>query len=492
MRCAILWAAAAAARLCGDGQLQSSGYCCAASCGDGCGPCDRGAGCCADAATSPWCVESADVACFVPPGEPEAQNVTFPPEVAPSAEAMRDFASYAGVVSAEPCAFELGREVSVTLTYGDNRVLTAQPHQRGDLDRFRDFASVARLCEEAVGASGVAPAILSVTDSVAYFLEWWHLAANRGGYARRFAYRSFVWFGALPPRLARTGAACRRSRYGEDQWRKREPASVHYAKVAGALAVLERDDVSSLLYVDMDALFDPAALRFVSLDAASAVSRAYADRSVVFAEGDAVRRWRVIGDIFFARNDAWAKRFLALWLSHRCGFKDQYPLWHAVLSSAEEAGCLAYGGEIYAQEYWAARDLDLPFDATRCAGFRLDNGNVARGAGLNATMATPGFPGCPATHLAFAHKIKRNRLATPCVRGFISHLTDNKHQIHRNYAGLDDGARHRAALRASAMKMSLGAIGLDEKDPLADHARPAGAGCCVDGASRCAHWTSCR
>ncbi|KAH8065694.1 hypothetical protein JL722_71 [Aureococcus anophagefferens] len=409
MRCTILWAAAAAARLCGDGQLQSSGYCCAASCGDGCGPCDRGAGCCADAATSPWCVESADVACFVPPGEPEAQNVTFPPEVAPSAEAMRDFASYAGVVSAEPCAFELGREVSVTLTYGDNRVLTAQPHQRGDLDRFRDFASVARLCEEAVGASGVAPAILSVTDSVAYFLEWWHLAANRGGYARRFAYRSFVWFGALPPRLARTGAACRRSRYGEDQWRKREPASVHYAKVAGALAVLERDDVSSLLYVDMDALFDPAALRFVSLDAATAVSRAYATRSVVFAEGDAVRRWRVIGDIFFARNDAWAKRFLALWLSHRCGFKGP-----------------------------------------------------------------------------------RNRLATPCVRGFISHLTDNKHQIHRNYAGLDDGARHRAALRASAMKMSLGAIGLDEKDPLADHARPAGAGCCVDGASRCAHWRGCR
>ena len=38
----------------------------------------------------------------------------------------------------------------------------------------------------------------------------------------------------------------------------------------------------------------------------------------------------------------------------------------------------------------------------------------------------------------------------------------------------------------------MGAIGLDEKDPLADYARLAGAGCCVDGASRCVHWTSCR
>ena len=35
------------------------------------------------------------------------------------------------------------------------------------------------------------------------------------------------------------------------------------------------------------------------------------------------------------------------WLERRCGFKDQYSLWHAVLGMAGAAGCMKYDGEIY-------------------------------------------------------------------------------------------------------------------------------------------------
>ena len=498
MRAWWIRAAAAAAvvdaRLCATGALHATGYCCPAGCGGSCGSCSTAeAACCPSPASSPWCVAEADVRCYVPPGEPEAANATFPAEVAPSDAARRDPSRYRGVVGGGACSFDVGSEVSVTfaLEGGEGSAFTAQPHDARA--KGAALGTAARLCEEGGTAAALrgarVPAILSVTDSVAYFLSWWHLAANRAAYARRFALRSFVWFGPLPASLQRTSALCRSSVYGRDQWRRREAASVHYAKVAGALAVLDLPTVAGLLYVDMDALFDPFALRFDGPpDAFSAVARAYPARSVVFAEGNEDRRWRVIGDLFFAREDAWAKAFLADWLSNRCGFKDQYPLWHVILSAARRANCLAYGGEVYESDYWAARDLDLDLDATRCEALPLDNGNVVYGRGLNASAATPDSPACPVTHFAFAHKIKQRTAEAPCARGFVSHLSDNKHHFHVKYRRLDGAGFSTAKLRASRFTATLDDVGLRPGDPL--HDAPLAAGCCAsrDGASLCDHW----
>ena len=57
--------------------------------------------------------------------------------------------------------------------------------------------------------------------------------------------------------------------------------------------------------------------------------------------------WHVHGDCFYLRDSALARLFLREWLEHRCGFKDQYSLWHATLTLAGRAGCLTYDDEIY-------------------------------------------------------------------------------------------------------------------------------------------------
>ena len=54
---------------------------------------------------------------------------------------------------------------------------------------------------------------------------------------------------------------------------------------------------------------------------------------------------------YYVRNTEFGRRFMAAWFSSRCGFKDQYALWHTTLSLAAEAKCLPYHGEIFAAAY---------------------------------------------------------------------------------------------------------------------------------------------
>jgi hypothetical protein len=70
------------------------------------------------------------------------------------------------------------------------------------------------------------------------------------------------------------------------------------------------------------------------------------------------------------------------WLERRCGFKDQYSLWHAVLGLAGAAGCLQYEGEIYSnftyqealhiqKAEWKQLKLSCGGRQRRCPAFRF-------------------------------------------------------------------------------------------------------------------------
>ena len=49
----------------------------------------------------------------------------------------------------------------------------------------------------------------------------------------------------------------------------------------------------------------------------------------------------------YLRDSPLARFVLDGWIDDRCGFKDQYPLWHTLLAAASRAHCLNYDGEIY-------------------------------------------------------------------------------------------------------------------------------------------------
>ena len=79
------------------------------------------------------------------------------------------------------------------------------------------------------------------------------------------------------------------------------------------------------------------------------------------------------------------------WLERRCGFKDQYSLWHAVLGMAGAAGCMKYDGEIYRnftyqealhidKNDWKALKMTCGGRQKRCPEFRFcrDKYDLAR------------------------------------------------------------------------------------------------------------------
>ena len=83
------------------------------------------------------------------------------------------------------------------------------------------------------------------------------------------------------------------------------------------------------------------------------------------AEEEARRRprafWQTKSMRYFVRaGDDVSYKILGRWMEHRCGFKDQLPLWHALLTVAGEAGCLDYKPSprhpgVFGLDYSAAR-----------------------------------------------------------------------------------------------------------------------------------------
>ena len=158
--------------------------------------------------------------------------------------------------------------------------------------------------------------------------------------------------------------------------------SNHHIKMLAAYALLEDPRVEGLYFIDMDAYAPPEAMGVVPPLYAGAHGDGLVD--VLFENSRDPRKfWHVHGDTFYLRDSPLARLFLREWITWRCGFKDQYSLWHAILvrpndprpppplSSptarpprpqrlAGRGGCLAYHDEIFEKmTYQEALHIDL-------------------------------------------------------------------------------------------------------------------------------------
>ncbi|KAH8095783.1 10-hydroxy-9-(phosphonooxy)octadecanoate phosphatase [Aureococcus anophagefferens] len=134
--------------------------------------------------------------------------------------------------------------------------------------------------------------------------------------------------------------------------------SNHYIKMPAAVAVLRDPSVSSLFFVDLDAVtqfpWEASDMALKPKDENDVRLRA----PVVFGltSHDSLA-WQVHGSRYSLRGQ-YAVDFMARWFENRCSFKDQYSLWQTILELAGDAGCVDYRGELWRDYgYWEAKHM---------------------------------------------------------------------------------------------------------------------------------------
>ena len=234
------------------------------------------------------------------------------------------------------------------------------------------------------------PALLSVSSSVDYLWHYWPYFANKVVWAASVGLPYYLWIGEMTDASAHKAskecskspeysllvktdriAKYTRSRMSfydeEDENDHRRGGSSgetkrivvhsnHHIKMLAALATLSTRTVSGLYYFDMDAIVSPK--NFKNLKKFHHLLRSDTDGrvDVLFGQQPSDIFWHVKGSHYYIRNTQLGRRFMAAWFGMRCGFKDQYSLWHAVLTLATHAKCLDYHGEIYqSMDYYDAR-----------------------------------------------------------------------------------------------------------------------------------------
>ena len=136
--------------------------------------------------------------------------------------------------------------------------------------------------------------------------------------------------------------------------------------------------------MDLDSYVRP---EDVQKAASSAIGMTQGSYDVVLNEAHSARRptkphpfWLAGGMRWYLRATPFSIKFVDGWLRHRCGFKDQYALWHTLLTLAEveydgEIGRLPYNQAKYAAlkpteipRKWMSRDLLVGEAAVRAKG----------------------------------------------------------------------------------------------------------------------------
>mmetsp|Transcript_14991 Transcript_14991/g.51500 ORF Transcript_14991/g.51500 Transcript_14991/m.51500 type:complete len:441 (+) Transcript_14991:85-1407(+) len=279
----------------------------------------------------------------------------------------------------------------LSFQFRDGQRFEATPHG----PRHSKFDAIPALCEyagdEAPAAGSVAPAQLMVANSVEYLFLQWPNFLNRILFANAAKERTFIWIGELPAKLATTvGDACESSRQwaevaglmgvearralGVEAPRARRGLSQsdsqnggarslrsvyydrgdglnaskthsnHYNKMLGSTLLLKHPWVDGVFYCDLDSYYSRQSLT------SPAKHRLLHDggRWDVAFRGMSVQKpfWLVKGSKYYARKSDLAEAFFGNWIEQRCGFKDQWSLWHTVLQSVRAAGCVQYRDEM--------------------------------------------------------------------------------------------------------------------------------------------------
>ena len=180
----------------------------------------------------------------------------------------------------------------------------------------------------------------------------------------------YLWIGELNEKLATTASPeCRRSRemaivkkVGEKYHRRKDSFydvandpkkkihSNHHVKMMAALTALYSSNITGLYYFDMDAVVKVKFFGDVQKYASLIRSDKENNVDVLFGTMTSKLFWQVHGSSFYVRNVQPARQLIAAWFGARCGFKDQFSLWHVILTFAVRSGCdLTYHGEIFSQ-----------------------------------------------------------------------------------------------------------------------------------------------
>ena len=278
----------------------------------------------------------------------------------------------------------------------------ATPHAPHD-DAFDGPA----LCEHNGGGKG--PAQVMVANSLSYVLRNWPSFVNRILFAEAHGMRTFLFVGELPWDLAKTvSKQCLQSRQGmqlpcggstcettDDDVEERRLRSVyfdrtdgrswlnsnHYNKILASRIVLDHPGVTGIFYLDLDAYY--------SLDAITTKLPTVHDEDkydLEFAGIGSNPFWCVKGGRFYARDVPWTRKVLDAWMSLRCGFKDQWSLWQALLTTASANSCLEYHDQLLNYTSFEAMkrswrldsSLDISIDKlhAQCPDFRYNSGRM--------------------------------------------------------------------------------------------------------------------
>ncbi|KAJ8602690.1 hypothetical protein CTAYLR_003771 [Chrysophaeum taylorii] len=249
------------------------------------------------------------------------------------------------------------------------------------------------------GSGKKSTSLLMVANDLKYLFRFWPYFLQKVMWADESKnVASSVWIGELPEEFATTvGDECRDSPELAEGWMHHTgPYRSYYERSRGAvnsnhhiktLAAYAMLDYGGVFYADLD---------YVVVDwgwrAAATVAKL--ENSVVeVLFNSASPMWHVKGRTFYVKG--WLGReFMATWLFYRCGFKDQYSLWHTILELADRFGCLKYDGEIMNHTYKEFKHLQdvLYHDVScenrkiRCPDFHFCDDDLRVGAGFDHRM----------------------------------------------------------------------------------------------------------
>ncbi|KAJ8599495.1 hypothetical protein CTAYLR_007316 [Chrysophaeum taylorii] len=193
-----------------------------------------------------------------------------------------------------------------------------------------------------LGSDTSRPMLVVAASSLDYLFRLWPYFCQKVKWARDYGWTMGLWLGSLPERLAMTvGDECRGSeemsekrlaelsrRLKSSLYTGRGVNSNHYNKILAVRAALETH--AEVTYVDLDTIV---------------LGEPRAREDVFFPAGRLF--WHPKSSAFFIRRSPLASELLCAWVHWRCGFKDQYALWHALLRVASHHGCVEYNNEVF-------------------------------------------------------------------------------------------------------------------------------------------------
>ena len=242
--------------------------------------------------------------------------------------------------------------------------------------------------------------------------------------------------------------------------------SNHLIKILAVYAMSDRPGVTGVAYVDLDAMAHREDILKLADETGHGPLRTGHGAETFLGtmlgtnhpKGFRMPFWQTSSNRFYVKaRDPHAAKLLGLWMAHRCGFKDQLPLWHVLLAVAEEGSggsCLRahYHGKIFeSMTYWAAHSYPKQLAAPK--GYREDADALLTTCD-ELVAKCPKLRLCAGEDVVFAHLHHRTVEANSPPRKFayfgahnISHVIDLPDSLYYPFTLPDGSLVPRGAMR---------------------------------------------